>query len=260
MLMDDPIRLWVPLCMEPNRDSLMKAAGELPDSVIVKGLVSSEKRDLDKEKIRQDGLDWHSWFLVPGQGSITYGHTHWELGGPVIGRPKRILHAQLEDGTPATWLEASLWLRTEYGLRVYREHQAALAAGDVGMGFSIEGTALERDPYDPTIVLRAIIYSVAIAFQQKNPVAAMDPITVALAQIAKAMAIGAPSNPQGEMLSKAMRAFMGGMQPDDLTRLSLLKDVSNDDLRALRIARQCPDLTFSDASLEVASFLKGHDR
>lgn len=268
LLTDDPIRLWVPLEIEPNRDSLFKSAAELPDSVIVKGLVSSDRRDLDGELIRQDGIDW-SWFLTPGQGALTFGHTQWKLRGPIIGRPRQVRPAKLEDGTAATWLEGNLWLRTDYGMQVYRDHQAALAAGDPGMGFSIEGTALERDPLDPSIVLRCIVYNVAIAFQQKNDVASMDPFQAAMSSFAKAVGADEAGSIKGPVmaLAQALRSLLGMGDAPFLSPMSaptttpsrkhgardaLLKGVSDDELRALRILRKNPALPFADAAREVA--------
>ena len=268
ILADDPIRLWVPLEIEPNRDSLFKSAAELPDSVVVKGLVSSDRRDLDGELIRQDGIDW-SWFLTPGQGALTFGHTQWKLRGPIIGRPRQVRPARLDDGTAATWLEGNLWLRTDYGLQVYRDHQAALAAGDPGMGFSIEGTALERDPADPSIVLRCIVYNVAIAFQQKNDVASMDPFEAAMGSIAKAVGaeVGSVKGPLMALVT-AFRSVLGMGDAPFLSPMSaptrastsreygardaLLKGISDDELRALRILRKNPTLPFADAAREVA--------
>ncbi len=274
MQMDDPVHLWLPLQIEPNRDCLFKAVSDLPDSVTVKGLVSSELRDLEGERIVQSGIDW-SWFLK--YGHLTFGHPATEFNK--IGRPLRVANAKLEDGTPATWLEGNLWLRKPLGQQAYLDHQAALAAGDAGMGFSIEGNALERDPNDPTIVLRCIVYTVAIAFQPINPITQLDPIEAAVAGLRKALTVGAGSDgtqpdqvaawliqtltgllgmgPQG---SGSLAALAKATTPDP-TRLSLLKGVSNDDLRALRIARQDPDITFAEAASTVAALTaRGNDR
>jgi hypothetical protein len=43
-------------------------------------------------------------------------------------------------------------------------------------------------------------------------------------------------------------------------RLSLIKGVSDDELRALRLLRKCPDLTFADAVSVAASLKQGSAR
>ncbi len=282
----DPFRVWVPLDMLNGPSALTKAA-ELPEFVAISGLVSSELVDLDGELIRQSGIDW-SWFLQFGK--LIYGHSHWSLGGPEIGRPRDLRRATLENGTPATWIEGDLNLRSPFGLRAYSEHQAAITSGAPGMGFSIEGTAQARDPANDNIVTRAVIYAVAIAFQQKNPVATMD--AIAIASLAKALEIDvAEQNTRAlrkqlrrriEALASAdgngvlaaddiVTALIGmpAVRPEpqatdtfDPTRLSLLKGVSNDDLRALRIARKNPDLPFGEAAFVVAERRQhqGNDR
>ncbi len=277
----DPFRVWVPLDMSSEFGALNKAS-ELPETVPVSGLVSSELVDLDGEQILQDGIDW-SWFLQ--FGDLIYGHSHWALGGPKIGKPRELRRATLSNGTAATWLDGMLNCRTPYGFRAYSEHQAALAAGAVGMGFSIEGTATARDPHNPNIVTRANVYAVAIAFQQKNPIATMDPIQ--LVGLAKALEVDtadrdtralrkllrrrlevlASSDGNGVLAVDDLVKALTGIGPEpapqlsqqfDPARLSLLKGVADDDLRALRILRKVPDMTFADASLEVACRIKGN--
>jgi hypothetical protein len=277
----DPFRVWVPLEMPQGLGPLNKAA-EIPEFVPVSGLISSELVDLDGELIRQDGIDF-SWFLQ--FGNLIYGHSHWALRGPAIGKPRELRRATLSDGTPATWLDGVLDCRTPHGVRAFLEHRAAVLARAVGMGFSIEGTAEERDPTNQNIVTRAVITAVAIAFNQKNPVATMD--CQAVYGLAKAMEIDTSSSDERALrkllrrrletiasnegngilaVDEIVKAFTG-KGPDtvqqplhqfDPARLSLLKGVADDDLRALRILRRVPDMTFADASLEVACRIKGN--
>jgi hypothetical protein len=253
-----------------NRAMLFKAATSLPDdvlaglpdSVIVKGLVSSELRDIEGEVIRQDGIDW-SWFMKYGR--LTYGHPATNKN--TIGSPRQLLKARLEDGTPATYLEGNLWLRKPLGLQAYLDHQAALAAGDPGMGFSIEGNALERDKNDPRIVCKAIVYTVAIAFQPINPVTTLDPISL-VQGIAKALGMSNNDLSQidenitgfdlGEILRGLVRLFSPSkMNKAQSTRDMLLRGVSDDDLRALRILRKNPDITFADAACLAVAHKQG---
>jgi hypothetical protein len=244
--MCDRVRLFLPLDAHADRDVLFKAAVELPDSVPVRGLVSSELRDIQGERIIQSGMDW-SWFLKFGR--LTAGHPATNRN--VIGQPVRLAPATLADGTAATFLEGSLWLRKPLGLETYRDHQAALAAGDPGMGFSIEGKATQRDPYDMKTVLACIIYTVAIAFQPINPATFIDPIHVAA--LAKALTNGGARLDEGHDIEALLYSFLGGLEPADNERLTLIKGVSNDDLRALRVLRKASDATLDEARAIVAA-------
>lgn len=242
----DRVRLFLPLEAASDCDVLSKAAVDLPASVPVRGLVSSELRDIQGERIIQSGIDW-SWFLQFGR--LTAGHPATNRN--VIGQPIRLSPATLDNGTPATWLEGSLWLKKPLGLETYRDHQAALAAGDPGMGFSIEGKALERARDDIKTVLRCIIYTVAIAFQPINPVTFLDPIQVAM--LAKALSLGGAVETDGYDWEAMLSNFLGGLSAEDTERTKLLRGVSNDELRALRILRKATDATFDEARALVAA-------
>lgn len=264
--LDDPFKLWLPLEIEPNRDALFKSAAQLqtdlPDNVLVKGLVSSEMRDLEGELIRQDGIDW-TYFLKHGR--LTYGHPASNKN--VIGTPRTLMKATMANGTPATYLEGNLWLRKPLGLQAYLDHQAALAAGDPGMGYSIEGNATERNHRDPSIVEKAIVYTVAIAFQHINPATALDPIT-AIQGLAKALGVSPsdiPAFDEGTDIADAIKSLIGIFAPAIFkskpemspARRSLLAGISDDELRALRFLRKNPDITFSDAACLAQSYKQG---
>ncbi len=246
--LDDPFRLYMPVTI--SSDVLMKHDGALPPSVEIRSLVSTEHRDLQKERVRQDGLGW-DWFKAWGR--ITWGHPY--APERVIGSPTAINKAVAQDGTPATELVGNIWTTSDWGRKAVEMHKAAIAAGDRGLGLSIEGNALERNPDDPTDIVKAIVYHVAADPSPVNPfayIASMVPyeaIGKAMGFLAKGKSLDEVTKrdlgPDAEGIAAMLKAFMTTVAPAMPDRL--IKGRTTRDLQALTFLVKHPGYSLIDA-------------
>ncbi len=247
--LDDPFRLWMPVTIA--QDVLQKHANAaLPPSVEIRSIVSSEHRDLQKERVRQDGLLW-DWFKAFGR--LVWGHPY--APERVIGSPVAINKAQCSDGTPATELVGNIWTTCDYGRKAVEMHKAAIAAGDRGLGLSIEGNALERNPADPSDIVKGIVYHVAVDPSPINPfayIASMAPfeaIGKAMGFMAKGKTLDDATKkelgPDAENILAMMRGFVATLAP--ALPEKLLKGRTTRDLQALNFLVKYPGFTLAEA-------------
>lgn len=244
--LDDPFRIYVPIAIAA--DMLSKADGAIPPVVQIRTLASTEHRDLQKERVRQDGINW-DWFKAFGR--LTWGHPY--APERVIGTPTAINPVVCEDGTPGHELVGNLWTTTTLGRQAYELHKAAIAAGDRGLGASIEGNAIERNPSDRTEITKAIVYHVALdpsPVNQQCFALPFEAIGKALGFLAKGATLDDSMRkalgPDGDMVVQLLKAFVSELAPRD-PRTKLIKGRTERDLRALAVLVRHPDLSLRDA-------------
>lgn len=258
---DDPVRLWVPIeFVEP--DTLMKAGPDSwPAAYEVRGVVSSQAVDLDGETIDQAGINWAP-FMMPDPmtgkplAPLTWGHPN--RGINVIGRGQSIHSITMPDGTPATALIGTIMTGHPMGRDACTMQKAASAAGLPGLGFSIEGNATLRSPTNRKHILKCTVWSVAVDPSPRNGQALLDPYMQAIGALAKALTSGGHMDSEGSPAAAVLEAFLKGIQqqtPVDNMQANLLKGVSLDDLRALRVLLKNPDLSFNRAKEFLAARL-----
>lgn len=247
--MDDPFRIYMPVTIAA--DVLQKHANApLPPSVEIRSIVSTAHRDLQKERVRQDGIAW-DWFRAWGR--LTWGHPY--APERVIGSPTAINKAVCEDGTPATELVGNIWTTSDLGKKAVEMHKAAIAAGDRGLGLSIEGNALERSATDPTDIIKAIVYHVAVDPSPINPfayIASMAPfeaIGKAMGMLAKGKSLDESTRdalgPEANGVIAILRGFMMQFGTGDAERI--VKSQDKRDRRAFAFLARYPDFTLRDA-------------
>lgn len=257
---DDPIRMWVPIeFVEP--DTLMKGSSdEWPAAYEVRGIVSSAAVDLDGETIDQAGINWSPFMMpCPMTGKplapLTWGHPN--RGINVIGRGSSIHRMNMPDGTPATALIGQIMTGHPMGRDACTLQKAASAAGLPGLGFSIEGNATKRDPMNRRRILQCTVWSVAVDPSPRNGQALLDPYMQAVGALAKALSAGSTMDSETMPALAVLEAFVKGLSlpksPEDNVKDNLLKGIDLDDLRALRVLRKNPDLSFTQAREFLAS-------
>lgn len=158
----DYFHSWTPI--EP----LLKSLPEEEDAEAYKGyiggVVSTEMVDFQGEKVMQKGLTWdyfleHGWFNDNHDSSI--------LGYPTAVTP----------GDGETRVEGYLLLEKARAKDLYETAVALKKAGDERkLGYSIEGKIVERDKEDPSVVLRADVYRVALTEHPVNPGTSLEPL------------------------------------------------------------------------------------
>ena len=244
--LDDPFRIYVPIRIDS--DILAKHENAIPPSVQIRTLASTEHRDLQKEKVRQDGIQW-DWFKAFGR--LTWGHPY--APERVIGTPTSIVPVVCDDGTPGHELVGNLWTNTALGRQAYLLHKAAVEAGDRGIGASIEGNALERNPADKTEITKAIVYHVALdpsPVNQQCFALPFEALGKALNFLAKGHSLDDATRlglgPEGDSIVRLLKAFVAELAPTD-PRTKLIKGRTERDLRALAVLVRHPDLSLRDA-------------
>lgn len=168
---------------------LYKADAPAGQRLRLRGIISTEHRDLDEDRLLQDGLDF-----APFMGQWGWlNDDHDERTPRVLGIPERIWPVWVPDETgkgqvKATAMEGYL-LDDEEGRELFHKAQAAQKLGR-HFGFSLHGDILERDDADPRTVTKAVVREVAITRAPKNPHTRLDVLEKSLTAIRKGMTVG----------------------------------------------------------------------
>lgn len=170
------------------------------------GIVSTSHLDRQAEELLQEGLDF-GHFLTKGY----FNDNHSPDTDGVIGYPEKAEIRNLPGGHKGWYVEGYL-LKTDRANRIWDLAQN-LQKADRKLGFSVEGSVLERDPKNPAKVRKAIVREVAIT---KCPVNT----ETALHVLAKSLSVGHTVTPA------AVEAGPGDASP--LTLQSLEHELAND--------------------------------
>lgn len=129
----------------------------------IKGIASSQAEDSDGEFLDPSGFDFQPLLKT---GYFNWNHQAQKSPGAILGRPTSAhITANNEfyvEGVLYKGLEDAQKL---YDLAVVLENEDPTRR----LGFSIEGTATERDPVNPKRVRKARITGIAITHCPKNP-------------------------------------------------------------------------------------------
>lgn len=142
---------------------LRKGVDNTPVIGIVKGIASSDAKDLDDDIVEQDGLVW-----------AEYAPLHWNhpmrrdrVVGHVTQR-RRIT----KGGHQCTYVEGALLLTNPLAMRIWESGKRAQERGDpAAFGFSIEGDPLEARPLAKgrTHWVKSRVASLALTPGPRNP-------------------------------------------------------------------------------------------
>ena len=164
----------------------------------VRGVASTEELDEDDEEVLQRGLDV-SYF--GSAGWFNYDHdAHDIIGVPVAARVTyKGFHC-----------EGFLLRGIPNAERTWAISQALAKSGtDRRLGMSIEGKVLERDPENPTRIVRARVYNVALTPHPINVGARFDTFAKSMrrgdADAYKALTAGYGTSPQTQTGGGALR-------------------------------------------------------
>jgi len=161
--------------------TLTKGGDQAEGKMWIGGLVSTGDLDQENETVIQKGLNFGP-FLEKGW----YNENHSQKLGDLLGYPTDAFYVtagtRLPDGEFAKsngwWAEGYL-LDTPKGRETF-ELAKALEGTPRRLGFSIEGKVLERDPVEPSIVLRGLVRNVAITQCAVNDVTGLSALAKAL--------------------------------------------------------------------------------
>lgn len=144
---------------------LVKAERETGSSTAkIAGIISTEDVDLQGEIVKQRGLDFSHF---EKNGVLNYEHKSGAEN--VLGYPTRVKQRR-----NTTEIEGVLLLEQPRALEIYNLACAMEKAGRVRqIGFSVEGSVIERDPYNPHIVNKARVLNCAITTSPVNPQTSM---------------------------------------------------------------------------------------
>ncbi len=147
-------KIWMPC-------ELTKAGDGKDEKWGFKGIASTTKRDTDGETLMPSGFDL-TYFNE--SGLVNWNHLSKENPAAIIGEP-----------TMAKIVPEGLYVETELyktptakGVWELAKAMSKKKNSTKKLGFSIEGKVIERDPLDPTKILKAKITGLAITPTPKN--------------------------------------------------------------------------------------------
>jgi hypothetical protein len=144
------------LSIEKAKDGLGR------DIMKVGGIASTIDVDADEEELDPTGFDV-SYFL--DNGYLNYNHQAKFNPDAVIGEPTSAKATE-----KGLYIEGILYPESQLAKSVYdTTRMLEKSSGNRRMGFSIEGQALARDPYNPKKITKAKITGCAITLSPKNP-------------------------------------------------------------------------------------------
>ena len=131
------------------------------------GIASTSTEDTDGEMIDENGWDV-DYFL--NSGFFNYNHQAKFNPKAVVGEPT------LAKVTPkGVYVEGFLYSDSELARSVYETTEMLRkSSSSRRMGFSIEGKALERDPFNPNRITKARLTGCALTLNPKNPNTLVD--------------------------------------------------------------------------------------
>lgn len=250
MMMNDTISSFT-----PGLAPLMK--GGAIEKGLIRGIATSERRDLQQEILRRDGAD-----IIPFLGSLAKGGDEANVGAISLEHPVGVFNpigepVDLEKGvTPAGdkcyYLTSRLWVDDDKLASDTWDKILAIqkASKKVRLGYSVEGRAVTRNPTDRRVIEEWTWANTVVTGAPRNRDTFFDPIFASLrgspagrAAIAKAMAdMGMPL---------AAADFVPQLGPGG-------GDVNGIDLsKALQLGHLCEKLGLSELDLTVGSALKG---
>lgn len=130
----------------------------------VKGICSSATEDSDGETLHPSGFNVSPLLST---GFLNYNHQAQKTASAIIGEPTK---AEIINNGKDLYIEGFLYPDSEEAKAVFGLAQTLEKnSPSRRLGFSIEGKATKRDPFNDKIILAADITSVAITPCPKNP-------------------------------------------------------------------------------------------
>ncbi len=201
-------------------EAFYKASAPVGQRLRIRGVVSTEHRDLDGELIRQDGADYSE---LSKAGWLNDDHK--KGASNALGQVVQVFPVQVRDQrsgqmVKATGIEGYL-LEDGDGRRIWEKARALQKANaSRRYGFSVEGAVLARDPNDPTIVTKCRVREVAITRNPVNPHTSLEVMEKSLGAVRKALEVGTAFPADGGMNAGQIMAAV----PQDLAGWAITDD------------------------------------
>ena len=141
------------------------------------GIVSTDGLDRQGERLIQEGLDFGP-FLKGGW----FNDNHDSATASAVGYPTRADLRTFPDGRKGWYVEGYLLKGYDRAQQLW-ELANALQKSDRRLGFSVEGSIIERDITDPKTVRKAIVREVAITRCPVNTDTRLNVLAKSLAEI-----------------------------------------------------------------------------
>lgn len=171
LIQNDYVEIWCPVEVVKAGDDEV-AARPLG---MIRGITSSEIRDLDGEVILQKGLDWSEALST---GYLTHEHPLGSLN--IVGFPQKIMPTTVEKGGKtfsATLLEGALYLDDKVGKSLWdKAVTMQKAGGQRRLGLSIEGKVKPGARKSNGEIDGISVKSVAISSQPRNRTSWWQPV------------------------------------------------------------------------------------
>lgn len=160
----------------------------------IAGVISTELEDKQREVVLQRGLDF-SHFLDKGW----FNDNHSKDTTDVLGYPETVIKFQKGDKLPdgqvarynGTWAEGYL-LDTPKASKVWELAQSLAKAGSKRrLGFSVEGTVLQRTGPNNNIVAKALVRNVAVTNCPVGEETRLEALAKSMDEVEKGMTVGA---------------------------------------------------------------------
>lgn len=153
------------------------------------GIVSTSDMDRQHETLVQEGLDFEP-FLKSGW----FNDNHDSSTDALIGYPTLATMRELPGGRKGWYVEGYLLKGCERADRIWELAQA-LQKSDRKLGFSVEGSVVERDSKNANVVRKAVVREVAIT---RCPVNTSATLSVLAKSLTAGSAVGNPGTSPGE--------------------------------------------------------------
>lgn len=182
-------------------DALEKSKLDGREGRFIGGYVSTDHMDRAGETLIQSGLDFDH-FMKKGW----FNDNHDGAGDSLVGYPTMARLDSLEKGHKGWYVEGEL---LPEGANARADKLWGIAKGlqksgsGRKLGFSVEGSILDRDPKNPKIVRKAQVREVAVT---RCPVNTMTSLDV----LAKSLAVGIPAGEPGSATALEPEALEGG--------------------------------------------------
>lgn len=223
----------------------------------IRGPCSSERRDLQGERLFQDGMDFTPFLGGIAKGEVVDGLTPGAVSveHPVgvftmVGEPVDLEKGELHDGVKCHVLTTKLMLDAGNELAEATWNQVEMlrmAKSRVKLGYSVEGGAKLRASYDKTSplykdVLESVIPNVVITARPRNRDAMFDAVVASL-----------KATPDG---GAALRDALNSLRPDLLLSVNPTRVVEG---KAAALVAAADKLGLDASDLAVASVIRKSD-
>lgn len=219
-------------------------AGEGDKDRRVGGLVSTDHLDRQSEVLLQEGLDFGP-FLKSGW----FNDNHDAATDAVLGYPSSAQMRELPDGRRGWYVEGYLIKGTARVDRIWDLAQA-LQKSDRRLGFSVEGSIVERDPNNSKIVRKAVVREVAIT---RCPVNEATALQVLAKSLSAGSAIGDPGVAPGEGFPLRVQS-LEGVEPKKKKRKRMSK------AEAVALLKSLQPRLSDKAAGEIVEYAMKHHR